>query len=361
MSQKQDASINVSKGLLNVSLKTLAAVGNATGNPLIAGISILPDALVASGLLKSILEEEKEEILKLPVPGWWTQQPLFESWQNTCAIIENRLPEILKGVEERLQKESSYPPSSTVKQIFLEQVAQHLPSWDVQPQDRNMVVGYITPLLLEQSAAALKPAIDATREEAIAKLFATIVDSLNKIQNSPTPAPSIPSATANPQASGSTIPAPGTAQDAQAISLLLEQKRRDNAYDVYICYDDVDEAEVMNIGEQLKSHGILPWFDSDVKPGKLIGPQLEEQIEKVSAGAVFIGDHAIASGQAIQMYSFIGQFVDRGSSVIPVLLKSAPQKPKLPVFLATFGWVDFHKENPDPLKRLIWGITGTCQ
>ena len=58
------------------------------------------------------------------------------------------------------------------------------------------------------------------------------------------------------------------------------------------------------------------------------------------------------------MYAFIRQYADRGIPVIPVLLASAPKKPKLPPFLANFQWVDFHRSIPEPMGRLIWGITG---
>jgi hypothetical protein len=70
-----------------------------------------------------------------------------------------------------------------------------------------------------------------------------------------------------------------------------------------------------------------------------------------------VGQHAIKQWQQLQMYAFLNQFVERNCPVIPVLLKSAPSKPKLPPFLATFVWVDFHRSVPDPLKQLTWGIT----
>jgi len=41
-----------------------------------------------------------------------------------------------------------------------------------------------------------------------------------------------------------------------------------------------------------------------------------------------------------------------------VLLEIAPQQPNLPVFLEGMGWVDFRQKDPDPMERLIWGITG---
>ena len=34
------------------------------------------------------------------------------------------------------------------------------------------------------------------------------------------------------------------------------------------------------------------------------------------------------------------------------------QAPELPRFLRAMTWVDFRATDPDPMKRLIWGITG---
>ncbi len=34
------------------------------------------------------------------------------------------------------------------------------------------------------------------------------------------------------------------------------------------------------------------------------------------------------------------------------------QEPQLPAFLKGRTWVDFRSYAPDPLKQLVWGITG---
>src|SRR6266851_5005779 len=187
MSDRKAAIINVSKGLLNVSLATLTVVGSATGNPLIAGAAAIPQAVASSGILKPFLEKKQEEYLELPIPPWWTGEPQSQSWQEVCSTIEYRLPKIIKGVEEHLQRETSYPSSSDIKQIFVEQIVQNLSPWEVKPQDRGLVAGYITPPLLEKSAAVLKAAIDTTREDALAKWMASIANSLDAIQKSATP------------------------------------------------------------------------------------------------------------------------------------------------------------------------------
>jgi TIR domain len=351
MPDRKAAIINVSKGLLNVSFVTLAAIGSATGNPAVAGISALPQALASSGMLKSLLERKQEEHLELPVPPWWTGEPQLQTWQATCSSIEYHLPKIIKGVEERLRKEKSYPSSSVIKQIFIEQVAQQLSSWEVELQDRTLVAGYVTPLLLERSAAVLKGVIDATREDALAQWLAQMAATLDTIQKAP-----LPSLTGNPATPGGAVT---QSPKSVTIAALLEQKRLQQAYDVYICYDEEDEVEVMKVGGLLKARTVLPWFDGlDVRPGAPKKLQQEEQIMKVHAAAVFIGQHAIARGQLLQIYAFIQQYIDRECAIIPVLLPDAPKKPELPSFLAEFGWVDFRKQEPDPMKQLVWGITG---
>jgi hypothetical protein len=41
-----------------------------------------------------------------------------------------------------------------------------------------------------------------------------------------------------------------------------------------------------------------------------------------------------------------------------VLLPDAPTEPDLPLFLVGMTWVDFRESDPNPMKRLVWGITG---
>jgi hypothetical protein len=60
----------------------------------------------------------------------------------------------------------------------------------------------------------------------------------------------------------------------------------------------------------------------------------------------------------MELEAFIRQFVARRCPVIPVILPTCKTPPKLPVFLSAMTWVDFRTSTPDPLERLVWGITG---
>jgi hypothetical protein len=106
MAEEKAAIINISKGLLDVSLATLGAVAGATGNAPVAGATALVQTALGSGVLKPLLEKKPEEHLELSIPPSWTGEPRLQSWQAVCSRIENRLPVILSGVQQRLLEES---------------------------------------------------------------------------------------------------------------------------------------------------------------------------------------------------------------------------------------------------------------
>jgi hypothetical protein len=85
---------------------------------------------------------------------------------------------------------------------------------------------------------------------------------------------------------------------------------------------------------------------------------LEEQIQDIGSAAVFVGRSGLGPWQNSELSAFISEFVARRCPVIPVILKSCQAVPQLPLFLRQFTWVDFRKLEPDPIERLIWGITG---
>jgi hypothetical protein len=130
-------------------------------------------------------------------------------------------------------------------------------------------------------------------------------------------------------------------------------------YDVFLCHNSDDKPAVKEIGRSLKERGILPWLDEwELRPGLPWQRLLDQQIAKIDSAAVFVGRGGIGPWQQLELEAFLREFVERGCPVIPVLLPDAPKKPRLPVFLRGMTWVDFRKRDPDPMKRLIWGITG---
>jgi hypothetical protein len=140
----------------------------------------------------------------------------------------------------------------------------------------------------------------------------------------------------------------------------LAAKRAANAFDVFLCHNSADKPSVKRIGTLLKTRGLLPWLDEwELPPGQPWQERLERQIASIRSAAVFIGGSGISPWHQQEMRGFISEFVDRQVPVIPVLLPEAPARPELPLFLRQMTWVDFRTADPDPLERLVWGITGT--
>ena len=110
---------------------------------------------------------------------------------------------------------------------------------------------------------------------------------------------------------------------------------------------------------QVEEH---PWLDEwELRPGLPWQPLLEEQIGTIKSAAVFVGKNGTGPWQDMELYAFLRKFAKREGQkcpVIPVILPDCENPPELPTFLESMTWVDFRKPDPDPLERLIWGITG---
>lgn len=147
---------------------------------------------------------------------------------------------------------------------------------------------------------------------------------------------------------------PTTIEPAQ----ILQNKRVQGTFDVFLCHNSADKPSVKKIGEHLKESGLLPWLDEwELPPGKPWQELLEAQIGSIQSVAVFVGPDGIGPWQNMEMRAFLSEFVDRKIPVIPVLLPDCEDAPSLPIFLRTLTWVDFRKDDPDPFQRLVWGIT----
>ncbi|NGZ09687.1 MAG: TIR domain-containing protein [Nitrospira sp. LK70] len=130
-------------------------------------------------------------------------------------------------------------------------------------------------------------------------------------------------------------------------------------FDVFLCHNSEDKPEIRQISDELSRRGLKPWLDErEMQPGKPWQEVLETQIETIKVAAVFVGKSGIGPWQNVEMRAFINEFVERACPVIPVMLRSATETPKLPILLKSLHCVDFRKVESEPIKQLIWGITG---
>ena len=140
---------------------------------------------------------------------------------------------------------------------------------------------------------------------------------------------------------------------------VLRSKIEAGAFDVFLCHSNRDKPQVRKIALDLKAQGILPWLDEwELRPGLPWQDALEQQIDSVKTAAVFVGGEGVGPWQHQELAAFLRKFVEQRSPVIPVLLPDAPKEPDLPLFLDGMTWVDFRDSDPDPMERLLWGITG---
>ena len=142
-------------------------------------------------------------------------------------------------------------------------------------------------------------------------------------------------------------------------SSILQGKIATGDFDVFLCHNGKDKPKVKEIGEKLKECGILPWLDEwELRPGLPWQSALEAQIGQIKSVAVFIGRDGVGPWEKQELFAILSEFVNRGCPVIPVLLADTPKEPELPIFLEGVTWVDFRRQEPDPIPRLVWGITG---
>lgn len=145
----------------------------------------------------------------------------------------------------------------------------------------------------------------------------------------------------------------------EAAADVLRRKVANGDFDVFLCHNNKDKPVVKEIGERLKERGILPWLDEwELRPGLPWQRALELQIKNIKAAAVFVGKSGIGPWQNMEQAAFIQQFVKRECPVIPVILRDCEKSPELPPLLDSMTWVDFRKDDPEPMEQLIWGITG---
>jgi CheY-like chemotaxis protein len=152
-----------------------------------------------------------------------------------------------------------------------------------------------------------------------------------------------------------------TVNDAQneKITSILQGKIKAGDFDVFLCHNTEDKPAVKSIGNLLIKQGILPWLDEwNLRPGLPWQEALENQIGQIKSAAVFVGKNGVGPWQRSELNAFLREFIGRGCPVIPVLLEDAPIEPDLPIFFKGMMWVDFRKQDPNPMGQLIWGITG---
>jgi WD40 repeat protein len=147
-------------------------------------------------------------------------------------------------------------------------------------------------------------------------------------------------------------------RDSEVAQTVLKGKEETDDFDVFLCHDSRDKAEVRAIWARLRERGINPWFDEhEIPPGALWQDVLAEQLESVRSAAVFLGSSPSGRWQDAETKMLVQMFVETKRPLIPVILESRQGDADLPGFLRLLHVVDMRKPEPDPFEQLVWGIT----
>jgi hypothetical protein len=129
-------------------------------------------------------------------------------------------------------------------------------------------------------------------------------------------------------------------------------------FDVFLCYNRKDSAEIRSIAQDLRDRHISYWLDVEqLPPGTYWLDTQERDMARLKTVAIFIGQHGIGRWQRLEISIFLQQFVEQNLKIIPVFLRDAPADTQLQLFLKLFTWIDFRLANPDPIAALVQGIT----
>jgi formylglycine-generating enzyme required for sulfatase activity len=130
-------------------------------------------------------------------------------------------------------------------------------------------------------------------------------------------------------------------------------------FDVFLCHNSEDKPFIRSIAQQLRAHNLTPWLDEEqLMPGRDWLDILEQDIGRIKTVAVFVGKAGVGPWQRREISTFLREFVELGTPVMPVLLANAPAKPQLPILLKNMTYVDFRRQESKPFESLLWGITG---
>lgn len=134
-----------------------------------------------------------------------------------------------------------------------------------------------------------------------------------------------------------------------------------DTFDVFLCHSSSDKPAVRQLADELERRGLRVWLDErELLPGKAWRAEIEAAMENVSSIAVVLGPGGPKSWQNAELDVALQLGVDRGRTVIPVLLPGVADDPGLPLFLKSYTWLDLRNGfEPAALDRLAQGIRGT--
>jgi small GTP-binding protein len=144
--------------------------------------------------------------------------------------------------------------------------------------------------------------------------------------------------------------------------LVIESKKAEGKYDVFLSHNSKDKAAVEKIAKRLLKVGIRPWLDKwDLSPGDTLSDALAMAIKKIPCAALFVGPSDIGKWHVIEIRGYLERWASGSARMIPVILPGVSDTPELPPFLGQVLWVDMKEwedDGNDGFYRIVCGILG---
>ncbi len=155
-----------------------------------------------------------------------------------------------------------------------------------------------------------------------------------------------------------------TAQRLAGLLTTITQRRKDAAFDVFLCHNSQDKPAVRELAQNLNDLGLLAWIDeARLLPGDVVQEKLERAIRRAGAVIVCIGPHGLGHWKQVEYHSVYERLIDLSENdgdsgfrtsdqlrVIPVLLPGAEVK-QIPAFLKRHVRVDLRKRSAQQLQE----------
>ncbi len=123
-------------------------------------------------------------------------------------------------------------------------------------------------------------------------------------------------------------------------------------YDVFLSHSSHDKPAVRALAERLRSDGLRVWLDEWViRPGDMIGLQIEQGLERSRVLLLFMSPHAFASDWvSLERHTLLFRDpANKNRRFIPLLLADCQP----PAMLAQFAHLDWREPSDEKYQTLL--------
>ncbi len=143
---------------------------------------------------------------------------------------------------------------------------------------------------------------------------------------------------------------------------VIEGKKAQRKFDVFVSYNSKDEAAVEQIAQGLLKVGLRPWLAKwDLAAGDTISDALEQAIETIPCAALCFGPADVGDWHIMEIRAYVEAWAKKKARMVPLILPGVEKPQALPLFVRQTLWVDmrdWQNVKSDAFYRLVCGILG---